>query len=212
MLHYNAVVLMQQRLNLLSKEFMRPQKNIFAAYTVHAALFLGYAAWFPLAHAEKADSQKETVITAESSQIDNKKNISILSGDVILTKGTLIVKGSRAIVTDLGQHKYSVQLFSSPNKLANFRQKRDGGENLWIEGEAERIEYNDISEEVKFFTKAKVRNLDGKKITEEQEGEFLSYDSLNEVFFATNNSSGKTIPGAGRVKVTLQPKPEKPAN
>lgn len=168
--------------------------------------------WLSTAHAEKADSQKETIITAESSQIDNKKNVSILTGDVVLTKGTLVVKGNRAIVTDLGEHKYSVQLFSSSGKQASFRQKRDGGENLWIEGEADRIEYNDTSQEVKFISKAKVRNLDGKKVTEEQEGEFLSYDSLNEVFFATNNSSGKTVPGAGRVKVTLQPKPEKPTN
>jgi lipopolysaccharide export system protein LptA len=191
---------------------MKQHKNISPSRLLLIAVYLAYAAYLPTAYAEKADSQKETVITAESSQIDNKKNISVLTGDVILTKGTLIVKGSRAIVTDLGGHKYSVQLFSSLNKLANFRQKRDGGENLWIEGEAERIEYNDTTEEVKFISKAKVRNLDGKKITEEQEGEFLSYDSLNEVFFATNNTSGKAVPGAGRIKVTLQPKPEKPVN
>lgn len=166
----------------------------------------------PISRAERADNQKKTFISAESNLSDRKKGIYTLTGNVELTKGTLIIKATRAIATDLGDDTYNVQLFSSPGKQANFRQKRDGGENLWVEGEADRIEYNDATQEVKFISNAKVRNLDGKKITEEQEGEFLFYDSRNEVFFATNNSSGKTVPGAGRVKLTLQPKPEKPAN
>lgn len=163
-------------------------------------------------HAEKADRQKKTFISAESNLADRKKGTSILTGDVELTKGTLIIKASRAIVTDLGERGYNVQLFSSPGKQASFRQKRDGGENLWIEGEADRIEYSDIKEEVIFISNAKVRYLDGKKVTDEQEGEFLSYDSLNDVFFATNNSSGKTVSGGGRIKLTMEPKPEKPTN
>lgn len=164
------------------------------------------------AYAEKADSLKETQIDAENLKHDGKLNITTLTGDVVLTRGTLVVRASRAVLTELGGRQKNAQLFSSPGKLASFRQKRDGGENLWVEGEAERIEYNDKTEEVKFISKAKIRYLEGKKVTQEQEGEFLSYDSLNDVFLATNTSSGQRVPGAGRVKLTIQPKTEKPAN
>lgn len=164
------------------------------------------------AYAEKADSLKETQIDAENLKHDGKLNITTLTGDVVLTRGTLVVRASRAVLTELGGRQKNAQLFSSPGNLASFRQKRDGGENLWVEGEAERIEYNDKTEEVKFISKAKIRYLEGKKVTQEQEGEFLSYDSLNDVFLATNTSSGQRVPGAGRVKLTIQPKTEKPAN
>lgn len=163
------------------------------------------------AYAEKADSQKETNIEAEHSTIDGKKNIT-LDGEVTLTRGTLMVKAERATVTENADGSKYIVLFSSTGKRANFRVKRDGGNDLWVEGEADRIEYDEKTELVKFITKAKVRYLENKKITQEQEGEFLSYDSLNDVFVATNTASGKHVPGAGRVKLTLQPKTEKSTN
>lgn len=175
-------------------------------------LLLACAA-LPLAvHAEKADSLKETNIEAEHATSDGKKNIVILSGDVTITRGTLLVKADRAIVTETdGGHRNSV-LFGAPGGQVKFRQKRDGGSDLWVEGEAERVEYDDKTEMVKFIAKAKVRYLEGKRVTQEQEGEFLSYDSLNDVFVGTNTSNGKSVPGAGRVKLTLQPKTEKQGN
>ncbi|CAN5853849.1 hypothetical protein BH11PSE12_BH11PSE12_12170 [soil metagenome] len=164
------------------------------------------------AHAEKADSLKATDIYAELATVDGKKNITTLTGDVILTRGTLIVKAERAVITEVADGHKNAVLFAAPGKSASFRQKRDGGTDLWVEGEADRIEYDDATELVKFISKAKVRYLEGKKITQEQEGEFLSYDSLNDVFVATNTVDGKHVAGAGRVKLTLQPKPNKQAN
>lgn len=153
------------------------------------------------AFAEKADSQKETNIEAEHSTIDGKKNIT-LDGEVTLTRGSLLVKAERATVTENADGSKYIVLFSSTGKRAKFRVKRDGGNDLWVEGEADRIEYDEKTELVKFIAKAKVRYLENKKITQEQEGEFLSYDSLNDVFVATNTASGKHVPGAGRVKLT----------
>lgn len=163
------------------------------------------------AFAEKADSQKETNIEAEHSTIDGKKNIT-LDGEVTLTRGSLLVKAERATVTENADGSKYIVLFSSTGKRAKFRVKRDGGNDLWVEGEADRIEYDEKTELVKFIAKAKVRYLENKKITQEQEGEFLSYDSLNDVFVATNTASGKHVPGAGRVKLTIQPKTEKHTN
>lgn len=185
--------------------------NNSLGYTARLSVILLCLSPLTAAYAEKADSQKETHIEAEHSTIDGKKNIA-LDGEVTLTRGTLTVRAERATVAENVDGSKYIVLFSGAGKRANFRVKRDGGSDLWVEGEADRIEYDEKTELVKFIAKAKVRYLENKKVTQEQEGEFLSYDSLNDVFVATNTASGKHVPGAGRVKLTLQPKTEKQTN
>ncbi|MFZ6750644.1 lipopolysaccharide transport periplasmic protein LptA [Undibacterium sp. Ren11W] len=191
---------------------MYATRNSGLSYLGQLAITFCFLAPICSAYAEKADSQKETNIEAELSNSDGKRNITTLTGDVVLTRGTLIVKSDRAIITQTADEHMNVVLTSNPGKQNFFRQKRDGGDDLWVEGVADRIEYDDKTELVRFISKARVKYLEGKKVTQEQEGEFLSYDSLNDVFLATNTTTGTHVPGAGRVKLTLQPKPAKPVN
>jgi lipopolysaccharide export system protein LptA len=125
---------------------------------------------------------------------------------VVLTRGTLIMKGAKLVVTqDPAGYQFAV-LYAAPGGLATFRQKRDGGENLWIEGEAaDRIEYDNKSEIAKLFSKARIRRLEGTRITDEVEGEFISYDSRTEFFTVNNTPAGTSKSGAGRVKAVIQP-------
>lgn len=160
------------------------------------------------ASAEKADSLKKAEFKAEYSIIDGKKNITTLSGHIELTRGTLIVRADRAVATGSTEKSRNFVLHGTTSEQVFFRQKRDGGPDLWLEGAADQVEYDENTEMVKFITKARVRYLEGKRITQEQVGEFLSYDSLNDVFIATNSSSGKHVPGGGRVTLTIEPQIE----
>ncbi|MFZ6746829.1 lipopolysaccharide transport periplasmic protein LptA [Undibacterium sp. JH2W] len=164
------------------------------------------------AYAEKADSNKETVIEAGYGESDGKTSVRRLSKGVALVRGTLNVKAENAVVTEAPNGDQFVVLTGGSNRKVTFRQKRDGGPDLWVDGEAERAEYNQSTEIVKFFSKAKVRYLEGSKVTQEQAGEYLSYDSKNEVFVGTNSTSGQFVEGSGSLKIILQPKPEKQAN
>ena len=157
------------------------------------------------ASAEKADSQKTAYISAEQNVSDLKTNTTTFSGNVELTRGTLTVHAARAVVTESAEKAGTFVLFGEAGTPVSFRQKRDGGPDLWLEGSADRVEYNDKSEIVKFISKAKVRYMEGKRMLQEQVGEFLSYDGLNDVFIATNSSSGKHVPGGGRVTLTIEP-------
>lgn len=159
--------------------------------------------------AEKADSQKRTLVTAEYSVFDGKTNTKTLTGNVELTRGTLLIKAENAIETETADGGGNVTLSGSVGAPVFFRQKRDGGNDLWIEGSAERVEYDKKTEIVRFLSKAQVRYLSQQKVTQEQKGEFLSYDSINDVFTATNSTSGKRVPGGGRVTITSEPKPSK---
>ena len=162
------------------------------------------------AHAEKADSDKEAVITAQRGQVDDIKQTRTLTGDVVLVKGTLTMKAGRALITEDPQGYQFITFWGEAGKLATFRQKRDGEGDLWVEGEAERVEYNNKTEVVKLFSKAKLTRLQGVKPTDVANGAFISYDSRNELFNMENSDSGTSSPGAGSVRMVIQPK-NKPA-
>lgn len=161
------------------------------------------------AQAEKADASKPTNIEANQMAYDDVKQINTFTGEVVLVRGTLILKADRMVVTqDPAGYQYAT-LYAKRGEKATFRQKRDGGPNLWIEGEAaDRIEYDTKSEVAKFYVNARVRLLDGAKPTDEVEGEFISYDSKQEFYSVNNTASGPSKAGAGRIKAIIQPRNE----
>lgn len=161
------------------------------------------------AHAEKADSYKQTLIEADHADLDDVKQARTLTGNVVLTKGTLVMKAGRALLVEDPQGYQFVTFWAAPGSLATYRQKRDGGD-LWVEGEAERIEYDNKTEIVKLFSRAKLTRLEGTKNTDQVTGAFISYDSRKEYFAVQNTNTGDNKPGAGRVKMVIEPKETAP--
>lgn len=161
----------------------------------------------PAAYAEKADSLATAKINANSGVAVN--NGATVEGDVVLTRGTLIVKAEKAVTREDPEGYTYATFWAKPGGLATFRQKRDGGD-LWVEGEAERIEYDGKLEVVKFFSKARVAQLEGSKVAQQAVGPFISYNSRTEEVAVLNSASGESKKGGGRVEFTFEPK-RKPA-
>lgn len=158
------------------------------------------------AGAEKADSLKQAVINTDSMDIDEVTQTRILTGNVVLTRGTLILKSEKATLRESDEGFMTVVLTTVPGKKASFRQKKDGGPDLWVEGEAQRIEYDERTEIVKLFNNASVKNLEGTRLSNEVDGDFISYDSRKEVATARNDASGESKAGKGRVTLILAPR------
>lgn len=159
--------------------------------------------------AEKADSSQPTNIEADHMDYDDLKQVNIFTGNVRLVRGTLILKGQKLVIRQDAAGYQHGTVYGHQGGVAHFRQKRDGGPNLWIEGQAERIEYDGKTEIAKFFSKAKLTRLDGVKMTDEVQGEFISYDARKEFYSVNNTPSGQSKPGAGRIKVVIQPREDK---
>ncbi len=160
--------------------------------------------------AEKADGQKPLRIWAESQTYDGNKKITVYTGAVRMEKGTLDIKAARLEVVENASGGKIGTLFGSPGKLVNYRQKRDGGPNLWAEGEAEKIVYDDTLGLIKLFNQAKLVLLDGKKRTHESAGIFISYDSRTDFMSVNNTVQGVSSPGAGFTNAVIYPAEEKP--
>jgi len=163
------------------------------------------------ASAERADSLKQAVVSFDSLDVDEVTQTRILTGNVVLTRGTLTMKSDRALVRETPEGYMSVTLTSGPGRVATFRQKRDGGPDLWVEGQAERIEYDERLELVKLFSKARVKELENGRPTNELDGPYIAYDNRKEVATVRNDASGESKVGGGRGTLIIAPRRTAPA-
>jgi len=161
------------------------------------------------AHAEKADRNKPTEIEADQMVADDVKQVTVFTGNVVMTQGTRVARAGKVVLIQDPQGYQYTTLYAGPGGLASLKEKRDGGPDLWAEGYGERIEYDNKTEIIKFFTRANLKRLKGKAVTDDISGEYISYDSKSEFYRTHNTSEGKSAPGAGRVKAVIEPREKK---
>jgi lipopolysaccharide export system protein LptA len=182
-------------------------------------LLAALACTFGVAHAEKADRAKPMNIEADALRHDELKQTSVFSGRVVMTKGSIVLRGARLDVRqDADGYQYGV-VTAEPGKRAFFRQKRDtlpGAPDEFIEGESEVIEYDGKADNVRFITRAELRRYRGAVLSDEITGAVIVYNNLTDVFSvdgkrtATNAAGDAPAPGS-RVRAVLAPKDPSPA-
>lgn len=164
------------------------------------------------AWADKADRNKPMNIEADSLRYDDVRQVSVATGRVVITKGSIVMRGEKIeIRQDPEGYQYGV-VTSAGDSRAFFRQKRDALDEF-IEGEGDTIEYDGKVDTVRFVQKAQLRRLRGSAVADEITGAVIVYDNLTDRFTVDGNA-GKPVAGApvGRVRAMLTPKPETPAN
>lgn len=162
------------------------------------------------AYAERADRQKPLHAEADALRYDDSKQLSIFTGHVVITKGTIIIRGDRVEVRQDPQGNQFGTVIGSPQALAFFRQKREGVDEF-IEGEAERIEYNGLTDVVQFINRAVMRRYRGATLTDETAGSKVTYDNNKDTFMVEGGAQRTADNPSGRVRAVLTPTP-KPEN
>lgn len=168
-----------------------------------ACMFANGVVW-----AEKADRGKPMNIEADALRYDDQKQTSVFTGKVVLTKGSIVIRGGKLDVRQDPQGFQFGVVTAEPGKLAFFRQKRDGVDEF-IEGEGEVIEYDGKADTVKFIRRAQLRRLRGAVLNDEMTGAIIVYDNSTDVF-TVDGGATKGTPNApgGRVRAMLTPKPD----
>ncbi|HTJ97080.1 MAG TPA: lipopolysaccharide transport periplasmic protein LptA [Rhodocyclaceae bacterium] len=155
------------------------------------------------AHAEKADSNKPVNLEADRITVDDVNKVHVFEGNVVLTKGTMVIKTDKLVVTQDANGFQKGVAYGGAGGLARFRQKREG-RNEYMEGEGERIEHDDRAEKTDFYTRAYLKSGQ-----DEVRGQFISYDARAENYVVTNGNRS-TKPGESnkgeRVRAVIQPK------
>ncbi|ENO89213.1 lipopolysaccharide transport periplasmic protein LptA [Thauera linaloolentis] len=151
------------------------------------------------AFAENADRQQPVNIEADRMTVDDRNKVHVFEGNVILTQGSLLIKGDKLVVTQDAAGFQNGVATANQGKLATFRQKREAT-NEYVDGEAERIEYDSRNEKARLFNRARVTSGG-----DEVRGAYIEYDAITENYLATNAPGSKPA-GDGRVRAVIQPK------
>lgn len=155
------------------------------------------------ARAEKADRDKPMNVEADALRYDDLRQVSVFTGKVVLTKGTIIIRGARLEVRqDPDGFQYGI-VTAEPGKRAFYRQKREGLDE-WIEGESEVIDYDGKADRVKFIRQAELRRLRGATTADEMIGSLITYENTTDVF-TVDGGPASPRPG-GRVRAVLGPR------
>ena len=183
---------------------VRPSlKRLVVAWLLGAVTIFAFA---PQAFAERADKDKPAIINADKSSGDDLNQTSVYTGDVVLTKGTLTLRGDQLTThQDPEGYNHGTLIATQPGKLAYFKQKREGVDE-YIEGQAERIEYDEKSDTVKLFNRAVVKRLASGRDADEIRGDRIDYNSRTEIYNAQSNDASTAGGRDSRVRVVLQPK------
>jgi lipopolysaccharide export system protein LptA len=183
-------------------------KTPFLSLILTAILTLG--AVLPAA-AENSDRDKPMNAEADALRYDDLKQSSVFTGNVVITKGSTIVRGDRVDVSQDPEGYQQAVSIASPGKLAFYRKKREGLDE-YIEGEGERIEYDSRADLVKFVKRAVMRRYNGATLVDETTGSLIVYDNNTDVFTVDGGAQNRTATNpSGRVRAMLTPRTAAPA-
>jgi lipopolysaccharide export system protein LptA len=158
--------------------------------------------------AEKADRDKPMNVEADALRYDELKQTSVFSGRVIVTKGTILIRGARIETRQDADGSQFGTVFAEPGKLAFFRQKREGLDEF-IEGEAETIDYDGRADTVRLVNNAQLRRYRGATLSDEFTGGLILYNNTTNLFSIDGApAKGSTGATTGRVRAMLTPKPQ----
>lgn len=154
--------------------------------------------------AERADRMQPMNIESDALRYDDARQISVFTGHVVITKGSIVIRGQQVEVKQDEQgHQFGTVL--AGEKPAYFRQKREGLEEF-IEGEAQRIDYDSLADTVTFTGAAVLRRYKGTKLSDQTSGGVIVYDNRTEVFTVDGGRVSRTAENpSGRVRAMLSP-------
>ncbi|MEO0003729.1 MAG: hypothetical protein RLZZ22_1421, partial [Pseudomonadota bacterium] len=150
-------------------------------FSLTALLVLACACWTSAALAERADREQAMNAEADALRYDDASQTSIFTGRVVITKGTIQIRGARVEVRQDPQGHQFGTVLAGPDQIASFRQKREGMDE-YIEGQAQRIEYDSRADQVRFTGQAVLRRYRGQVLSDETAGAVIVYDNRTEVF------------------------------
>lgn len=166
--------------------------------------------FIPFAQAEKSDRAQPMNIESDALRHDDLAQLTVFTGNVVLTKGSIILRGARLEVRqDPEGYQFGV-VTALPGKRAYFKQQRDtapGAPEEFIEGEGETIDYDGRADRVKFIRRAEMRRLIGATVADNVRGDVIVYNNATDVYTVDGSAEkgGGSSPG-GRVRAILAPR------
>lgn len=148
-----------------------------------------------LANAYATDESQPIKIEANHATLDQKQKITVFSGQVLITKGTLVIHAAEGTATQDQLGNRTLSLIGRP---VTFKQKADDGE--IIEGQGNKFDYDTKSSLAILTSRARVKK--GKNVIV---GDTLTYNTKTQVYSAVATAANGMQPTrkSGRITVIL---------
>lgn len=164
---------------------IHPQKHLFAFALALIAM---------PALALQSDRHQPITIDADQATLDQKKQTTTFSGNVIIKQGSIHVQAANVQVSQDQNGKQTIHATGSP---VRFGQQLDSGDR--IEGQGNRVSYNSATNTVQLIGNAQV-----KRGGDLAKGELISYNTRTEVYTVSGGKAAGTG-NARRVHIVIQP-------
>lgn len=126
------------------------------------------------AQADRSDSSKPMDFKSQRAHMDELRKSYNYNGQVRMSQGTRLLTANKVdIKQDAAGFSKSIAT-GAAEKLAHIRQRENDGKG-WMEGWAERIEYDDRTDKFIFFDQARIKTTN-----DDARGEVIVYDNVTE--------------------------------
>jgi lipopolysaccharide export system protein LptA len=155
--------------------------------------------------AEKTDRDQPMQVEAERMRHDEARLLTEFTGQVVATKGTLVLRAARMEVQQDAQGRQVAKLWAAPKERVFFRQKREGL-NEFTEGEAETLVYDTQADVITLNQGAELRVLRGTVVADQLIGHTIVFNNLTQVMTVDGQATGNSPNGDRRVRAILSPR------
>ena len=143
------------------------------------------------AYAEKADQDKPVVLEAEKVSVNDVQQVYELDGQVLLTKGSILITGEKGnIKVDPEGYEY-VDVQGNPESTASFRQRREGPANEFMQGRGQTVTYNAKTELLTLTGDASLKRLHNMQMLDQLRGWKIDYDDVQQRYKVSPPANAK---------------------
>ncbi|UOP04928.1 lipopolysaccharide transport periplasmic protein LptA [Conchiformibius kuhniae] len=146
------------------------------------------------AHALESDRRQPIAIEADQGSLDQKNQVTVFSGNVVIKQGSLNIRAERVRVAQDKNGNQTMQAEGSPVRFG--QQLENKGQ---VEGQGNKVEYASATGIVRLSGNAKVRR--GGDVAQ---GETITYNMRSEVYTVLGGKAAG-LKNGGRVSVIIQP-------
>ncbi|HEX4916456.1 MAG TPA: lipopolysaccharide transport periplasmic protein LptA [Limnobacter sp.] len=158
------------------------------------------------AMALESDKKQPTTIDANAMTYNEKTNVNVFTGNVLLTRGSLVIRGDKLTLVERPDGTQFATVEGNP---ARFKQQRDSKTNevLLINGTGNTIEFDGAKSIVTLSGNASIQKSADGQLTESISGSKITYEQNTEFLNVVGapNSAGQT-----RVQAVIKPKTGNP--